>query len=300
MTATAAPTLVDQDGGLDDALALALLVSSPAARLVAVTSVHGNVTAPAAAANAARVLELYEHRHVPIAIGADAPLAKPPHLAHPRDPLRHVIGAPRTNTPCAEAADELILRQARTHAGELDILAIGPLTNIATALRAEPKLPRLVRRLVVMGGAFEHPGNLTVHAEANIGHDPEAAASVLAADFATTVVPLDLTRTVTATRRWLVQLVRTAPSIRMKTTAALLVLAAPRRALRLHDAVAAAVLLDPAIVTATRSSPVRITLEPGPHHGQSRHASGSARPVETIVRAVDGERVRVQLLMALT
>jgi purine nucleosidase len=87
----------------------------------------------------------------------------------------------------------MLVRLAHEHPGQLRILAIGPLTNIAEALRLDPELPRLVQDITIMGGAAFAPGNITPVAEANIANDPEAAADVLAAGWDVTLVPLDVT-----------------------------------------------------------------------------------------------------------
>jgi purine nucleosidase len=93
----------------------------------------------------------------------------------------------------SETAPEMLVRLAHEHPGTLRVLAIGPLTNIAEALRLEPSLPTLVAEITIMGGAALAPGNLTPVAEANIANDPEAAADVFAAGWNITLVPLDVT-----------------------------------------------------------------------------------------------------------
>lgn len=199
---TRTTVVVDQDGGLDDALALILLARAPGIEIVGIGSVHGNVTAEAAASNGLRALELGGNRTTPVAVGAAEPLAQPLHLAHPEDLLGKLAGAPKRAPAPAETAAEQLVRLAHEHAGEIDLLTLGPLTNIALALRAEPELPRLLRRVVSMAGALTVKGNISEHAESNVWHDPEAAAEVMTAGFDLTLVPLDVTRKATVTRLW--------------------------------------------------------------------------------------------------
>ncbi|GKV74672.1 hypothetical protein NCCP2145_40530 [Pseudarthrobacter sp. NCCP-2145] len=112
---------------------------------------------------------------------------------HGENGVGEVVLAPSTASVATESAAELLVRLAHSYSGSLRVVAIGPLTNLAEALRLEPALPSLVESVTVMGGAALAPGNITPVAEANIWHDPEAAALVLAADWDVTLVPLDVT-----------------------------------------------------------------------------------------------------------
>jgi len=301
-TGSLTPLIVDNDGGLDDALAIVLLARSDHVRLVGVSAVHGNVTAAAAAANSNRLLEIVGDHTTPVALGASEPLAQPLHLAHPNDLLARLVGRPRRRRSAATPAADQIIALAKEHAGELDLLTTGPMTNIALALQAAPELPQLLRRVVVMGGAFDG-GNITAHAESNVYHDPEAADTVFAAGFDLTVVPLDVTQTATATRPWLAALTRTAPPLRMKLGAALAWLAAGSTRipdLRMHDALAAAILLDPTIATAEHVAPVEVVLDAYEHRGQTITTDSRDRRSATIVQSADTSVFRSLLLRALS
>ena len=191
------PVYLDCDPGVDDALALAYLLASPAVDLVGVGTVSGNTSAEQAARNALDLLALAGRQDVPVAVGAHD------HLTHPYDGgAPHVHGdngvggvrLPRSSAePDPRGAAALLADLARVHEGELRIVAIGPLTNLALALRADPALARRVAGVTIMGGAALVPGNVTPVAEANVYNDPEAAAEVLAADWDVTLVPLDVT-----------------------------------------------------------------------------------------------------------
>ena len=189
------PVVLDCDTGIDDALALLYLVARPDLDLVAVGSVHGNVPSEVGAANTLQVLDAVGATHVPVALGARRPLAQPlmtAEFVHGPDGLGGAAVAP-DRPVSGESAVEQLCRLARSRPGELTVLAVGPLTNLALALLAEPELPTLVREVVVMGGAFGAPGNVGPQAEANIWHDPEAARLVFAAPWRVRAVGLDVT-----------------------------------------------------------------------------------------------------------
>jgi purine nucleosidase len=197
MTTTSHPFYLDCDTGIDDALALAYLLAAPAADLRGIGTVSGNVSAAAGARNTLDLLQLAGHAHIPVALGAHHPLAGSFGGGAPWVHGDNGIGGVSLTTASAglapESAAQMLVRLAHEHPGTLRVLAIGPLTNIAEALRLEPALPSLVASVTVMGGAALAPGNITAVAEANIHNDPEAAAEVLAAAWDVTLVPLDVT-----------------------------------------------------------------------------------------------------------
>lgn len=197
------PVYLDCDTGIDDALALGYLLDAErrgTAELVGTGTVHGNIDAPGAAGNTLRLLALADRPGVPVAVGATDPLvgdfAGGAVLVHGRDGIGGVRDTlpvtPEAPLPDEDAAD-LLLRLSHEHEGQLQILAIGPLTNLALALQRDPSVVRRVAGVTVMGGAALVPGNMGPVVEANIGHDPEAAAEVVAAAWPVTLVPLDVT-----------------------------------------------------------------------------------------------------------
>lgn len=196
MSNQARPVYLDCDPGVDDALALAYLLASPEVQLVGIGSVSGNVSALDGARNALDLLGLVGRSGIPVAVGAAHPhtgwfAGGAPHI-HGHTGIGNVALPTSAERPVAESAAELLVRLAREHPG-LEVVAIGPLTNLALALRLDPQLPARVSSVTVMGGAALVPGNLTPVAEANIGNDPEAAAEVLAAPWSVTLVPMDVT-----------------------------------------------------------------------------------------------------------
>jgi len=199
MTTPTIPLFLDCDTGVDDALALAYLLDVPHVDLVGIGTVSGNIDSTTAAVNTTALLGMCG-RTVPVAVGAHDPLGGVYGGGAPH--VHGVNGVGGVDLPAGVAAAEdpaaeLLVRLARSYAAgprRLDVLAIGPLTNLAVALDLEPKLPELIGTLTIMGGAVWEPGNVSPVAEANIHNDAEAARSVLTAGFDLVLVPLDVTR----------------------------------------------------------------------------------------------------------
>lgn len=178
---TPIPLLIDTDPGVDDAWAILMAARRSSHRLVGLSVVGGNVGLTATCHNACRLVDLLGGG-IPVYPGAARPL-----LGGAGD-AAHVHGSdgfgdadlPRASQqPARLAAAQAIIEHARANAGRLQLLALGPLTNLALALRLEPELPTWIDRLVVMGGALDGVGNLTAQAEFNFAFDPEAAEIVL-------------------------------------------------------------------------------------------------------------------------
>ncbi|WP_159941567.1 MULTISPECIES: nucleoside hydrolase [unclassified Nocardiopsis] len=288
---------VDCDPGIDDAVALAYLAARPEVEVVGVGAVFGNNSVDVTADNALRLLELYGRPDVPVAVGAARPLVQPPRLAphvHGGNGLGDVELPEPAGEPVAESAAELLVRLVRESPGRIDVLAVGPLTNLAIALGLEPELPRLVRRLVVMGGAVRVAGNVSSHAEANIANDPEAAEAVFAAGFELDLVALDITMKTVATPEWLAEL-KTVPGERAERTSAFLDYYADFytgvfgvRQCAMHDPLAAAVLVDPDLVTEAFEAPLRVELRGSLTRGMTvadlrpRPAGDDRRPARVV------------------
>jgi purine nucleosidase len=188
--------IMDVDTGVDDAMALAMAVASPRINLLGVTTVAGNVSLAQATSNTLRVLDYVGGNDVPVYRGMSAPMFRDHFDAshfHGRDGLG---GAPFPDSRRSSevvTAPEFIVQTARECAGEVTFVFVGPLTNLAVALRLEPDLPSMVNHTVVMGGAFTVSGNATPWAEFNVAVDPEAAQVVADSDLEVTWVGLDVT-----------------------------------------------------------------------------------------------------------
>ena len=188
---------VDTDAGVDDALALLLVLGTPGAELLGIGAVDGNVPLPQVVANVFEVL-VAAGREVPVYAGADRPLVLEPReratFFHGEDGLGNLKARRATIRPEATPAALALVELAKKHPGELRVAALGPLTNLALALLLEPRLPKLVEGLFVMGGAPTGRGNTKRRAaEFNFAADPEAAHAVLAAFPKTTLLPWETT-----------------------------------------------------------------------------------------------------------
>lgn len=185
--------MIDTDPGVDDAVAILLALASPELEVVAITSVNGNVGLEATTLNARRLLSLAGRHDVPVAAGCAEPLAGPmDHAArvHGDDGLGDLTWD-EPDVPL-DPRDAIEVLAEAIEAGPLTIVAIGPLTNLATLLARHPGIDEKLERLVIMGGAsFE--GNVTAAAEFNVWADPEAAKAVFEARWPITLMPLDLT-----------------------------------------------------------------------------------------------------------
>jgi purine nucleosidase len=191
------PVYFDCDTGIDDSLALAYLLASPEIELVGIGSVSGNIDAVHGARNTLDLMAL-AGKDVPVAVGAMHALTREyeggaPHI-HGRNGVGNVeLPTASALTPVDQSAAEFLDWLSHEYAGELEIIAVGPLTNLGLALQLDPSLPGRIKHVTLMGGAALSPGNITPVAEANIYNDADAAAAVIAAEWPVTLVPLDVT-----------------------------------------------------------------------------------------------------------
>jgi purine nucleosidase len=259
------PVLLDVDTGVDDAVALLLAVARPDVELVAVTCCSGNVEARQAAANTLAVLELAGAGAVEVAVGSRAPLVAPLRTATSHGPrgLGYADPAPASSPLSSRYAPDAIVDEARRRPGELLLVATGPLTNVALALRREPGLPRLVRRLAVMGGSYDHPGNTTPASEFNVHVDPEAAHAVLGAFSDAPARPLLVGLNVTertAVRPEHVARLGASPLARLVADALRVKFELEGGLAHMHDPLALALALDPSLGV-TRPGTVDVELD---------------------------------------
>ncbi|MCY3549710.1 MAG: nucleoside hydrolase [Candidatus Poribacteria bacterium] len=205
--------LIDTDPGVDDALAILFAMRSSELHIAAITTVCGNVPVTQATQNLLTILGVLDLDEFPrIAQGEAQPLVNPLVTAahvHGEDglgnvsQLRNADGSPRyaqANTDISsESGVDLILEMAASYPDELIIVALGPLTNIAKAIRKDAVKMQRLQRIIVMGGAFEEYGNVTTTAEFNIFVDPHAAHEVFQFGVPIHIVPLDATHQVVLT-----------------------------------------------------------------------------------------------------
>jgi inosine-uridine nucleoside N-ribohydrolase len=189
--------LIDTDPGVDDAMAIFYALASPELDVIGITTVFGNAFTPLCTTNALRLLEIAGRTDIPVAPGAERPLAgpfnDPPHFVHGADAQGNANLPPPTTKPLATPAAQFIVEQVMHAPGEITLVTLAPLTNIALALLLEPRLAANLRGLVMMGGNAFVPGNITPAAEANIYNDAEAADVVFGMECPVTMVGLDVT-----------------------------------------------------------------------------------------------------------
>lgn len=188
--------IIDTDPGVDDAMAILYGHAAPEIELIGLTTVFGNVLVNQTTRNALYLAEMLE-TDLPVARGAgqpyDFPNYEPSTFVHGPEGFGDLVDIETNRTPVQESAAEFLVNQARLHKGELVVCAIAPLTNIADAMRLDPEFAQNVAKIVIMGGAVDCKGNATPYAEANIYHDPHAAAEVLNSGADIVLVGLDVT-----------------------------------------------------------------------------------------------------------
>jgi purine nucleosidase len=260
--------ILDGDPGVDDAVGLLLAFGSPELDLLAITTVAGNVSLARTTRNARILRQMAGRQDVPVFAGADRPLRRPPAAAaefHGAEGLGDLEtfepGAPAAS---GHAVDAIVGQVMVRPAGEVALAVMGPMTNLALALRAEPRLAGHLGPVVVMGGARSEGGNITASAEYNIWADPDAAAEVFASDCRVTVLGLDATHQVRATEGRIAA-IEALPGVCARAAASLLRFSqgVERRIVGwewapLHDPCTVAWLLRPELF---RAVPCRIAVE---------------------------------------
>ena len=276
--------IIDCDVGIDDALALILAFHSPELEVLAVTGVSGNVSIGKVMKNIEKVLFLLKPRHQPfMARGAGRPLQGDLVHAesfHGEDGLGGVKIHPREGEVWWKAfpgsAGELIAKMTSQHPGEITLIAIGPLTNLALALQKNREGMNQLKEIVIMGGAVREKGNVTPYAEFNFFLDPLAAKMVLESRIPTTLVPLEVTHQVPLTsevmERRIKPIQRPFSQFAVESTGydfKSKEFRGGRKTFYLHDPLAVGVGIDPDLVRKKRL-PVLVETTEGEHYGQVR------------------------------
>ncbi|HET8679345.1 MAG TPA: nucleoside hydrolase [bacterium] len=195
--------IIDTDPGIDDTAAIFLALGSGEVTVEALTTVFGNTEVEHCTRNALKILEVAGRADIPVHPGAPRPLVRDPTYAkmiHGNNGLGDVEYAPPRASPSATGAVEAIISRVMSAPGEITLIALGPLTNVALALAAEPRLASRLRRVILMGGAVLTWGNVTPAASANLFNDPEAARAVYRSGVSLVQVGLDVCRPTVITR----------------------------------------------------------------------------------------------------
>jgi purine nucleosidase len=294
--------LIDTDTASDDAVALVMALRAPDVRVEAITVVAGNVPLEQGLQNALYTVELCGSR-TPVYAGRSAPLKRPlatAQFVHGGDGMGDVGLPLHGRRPEPGDAAEIIVDAVRRRPGDLTLVALGPLTNLAAALELDPSLARDVGRCVVMGGASDNVGNVTPVSEYNFWVDPEAAAAVLEAGLPLTMVGWDISR------KYAVFDAATAARLReVGTPLARFCVDIQRGVERfareemkldgfdLPDPIAMAVALDPAVATTTARLYVTVEASNGLCRGQAvvdRFGVLRREPNAEVVLAASRER----------
>jgi inosine-uridine nucleoside N-ribohydrolase len=280
------PIIFDTDFAMppqDDGLALILALNSPELQILGITTVAGNYSVERANADALRLLEIAGRTELKVYAGADMPLL---HRKTPWVDGRHgewwsdapppaPSGGFARKTLESQSGVEFMLRTVLSRPGEVTIVALGPLTNVAMAIRLHPDFARAVKQIVIMGGAIaslpDGAGNMTPNAEFNFWVDPEAARIVLRSAIpAIQLSPLNVSRKTALTRAWyeklvavdtpITRLIRERMDARYREN--------PDARALMYDQVAVASVADPTLVK-TRELYVDVDISPGPGYGTS-------------------------------
>ena len=288
----------DMDPGIDDALALILALESPEVQVLGITTVAGNAPVEMTSANARSILEFLNIRSIPVAMGAANPLHHPLKDAlnyHGPDGLGD-CNLPPPELPLYPAkAWDFLARLVSDAPGEVTLLATGPLTNVAHAFDLYPELPRLLVRLVLMGGAYDvtpyGKGNRTPFAEFNIWQDPEAAHIVFSSGADIFAVGLDVTMGPTAClNNQHLEQIKTGRTPAARLAARLVEYEVKcHGCCRMHDPLALAMLLDASLLDFT-SATVEVVRGNDWDRGVTRIVPSGNSQLTYIASGVEGPR----------
>ena len=298
--------IIDTDPGVDDTMAIFFALCSPELELIGLTTIFGNVHTELATKNALRLLEIAGRGDIPVAHGADDALTGafegPVPFVHGTDGQGDIFLPDPAGAPIDLSAAQFIIEQLRAYPGEITLVPVGPLTNIALALRLEPRITEWVDEVVLMGGNALVPGNASPAGEANIRNDPEAADLVFGADWQVTMVGLDVTLRVHMRPEDIAEyaahgnpmsahITRILPHYRNYFEANY-----DAEGIFVHDSSAIAYVIDPGLFT-VRSWPIRVGTQ-GLGRGKTWPATGGrilpaweGRPLVNVCIGVEGERL---------
>lgn len=199
--------IFDTDPGVDDAMAIQVLLNSPEVELLGLTTVFGNVDLEKTTANALLLLEIGNRSDIPVAKGADKPMTRSfsggVAFVHGEDGMGNTHREPGKNTIHEKSATDFIAEQVKLFPNEVTLIAVGPMTNLAYFVKEYVELIPLVKEVIIMGGNAFCAGNATPAAEANILNDPEAADIIFGANWQVNMIGLDVTHKVLMTTKQL-------------------------------------------------------------------------------------------------
>ncbi len=310
MSATPTPRriIIDTDPGIDDAMAIFFALASPELDVVALTTVFGNAHTTTCTENALRLLEIAERTDIPVAEGAHTPLDMkfrgPADFVHGANGQGDAPLDQPTTTKVNDTAVQLIIDLVMASPGEITLVPLGPLTNIARAVQAEPKLAVNLAGIVLMGGNAFCGGNASPAAEANIINDPDAADIVFGVECPVAMAGLDVTEQIVMTGAQL-DLIGSVDTPRARHLHAILpyyrrfALESGLDGIHVHDSTAISYLLTPERFSSVRHA-IRVDTGNGVGRGKTwartkraQHGADpwAGRPLVTILTGVDADAV---------
>ncbi len=189
--------IIDTDPGIDDSMAILAAFRSPELEILGLTTVFGNTDVENCSLNALRLVEIASSQSTPVCKGAQKPMILPDlelgTYVHGLDGMGNTNPPPPKGKLDPRSADDFIIETIHQHPGEVTLVPLGPLTNLALALQRAPEIAEMVAEVVLMGGNAYAPGNISPAAEANIFHDPHAAEIVFRTEWPVTMIGLDAT-----------------------------------------------------------------------------------------------------------
>ena len=293
------PLVICTDPGIDDFIALSMVLSRPEFDVLGMVALSGNVGLDVTVNNALLACEYNARADIPVLAGSAKPLVRPVRSAsniHGKSGLGASLELYAKGKPSDKNGADFIIEQAKAHAGKLEILSLGPLTDVALALEKAPEIAKAIACITIMGGGI-HAGNATKYAEFNIVADPEAASVVFSSGVKTVMIGLDATNLCYQPRSD-IELLR-APTELGKIVPAMLSSYADVYTqvhnidgMMIHDAICAVYLWRPALFTCI-SCRMTVCLEEGEHLGQTIPEAGDTCLAAT---SCDAQAVRNELL----
>ena len=293
------PLIICTDPGIDDFIALSMVLASPEFDVLGMIALSGNVGLSVTVNNALLSCELNGKAEIPVLAGSAKPLSRPARSAsniHGKSGLGVSLELYAKGRPSEKNGADFIIEMAETFAGKLEILSLGPLTDVALALQKAPEITGKIARVTIMGGGV-HAGNATKFAEFNIVADPEAASVVFSSGVKTVMIGLDATNLCLQPRSD-IELLRTQTTLGKIVPSMLTDYADVYKKVHnidgmiIHDAISAVYLWRPELFSCTPCQ-MRVCLDEGEHLGQTVPETG-----DTCLAALscDAKAVREEIL----
>ena len=282
--------IIDTDPGLDDAIAILFALGCGKFDVLGLTTVAGNIGLDRTTGNAGGLLAVMERGDIPVIRGADIPLTRELQdliaIVHGTDGLKGVPLPKPLATPLDNAPDWIARTLAAAEPGSIDILALGPLTNVAHVLTEHPELINRIGEIIVMGGTINEPGNSGPNSEFNFASDPEAASVVIGSPAKVRIIPLDVTRKVRAQVDYVESLPDT-PHGRLARELLTAYLQDGRQSRPLHDPCVMLAALEPGIFTVEN---LRLDVDLGDDPDAGRLLIDRRGKLVDVALGVDAER----------